>query len=57
MTPMYALDSMPIGFPGLFGDWAFNPKPVAIDIGNGIYWYGICIALGVILVGLLIIFA
>ena len=40
---------MPISFPGLFGDWEFNPSPVAIDIGNGIYWYGILICLGLIL--------
>ena len=43
---MYARSDMPISFPGLFGDWEFNPSPVAIDIGNGIYWYGIIIALG-----------
>jgi len=35
---------MPIGFPGLFGDWTINPDPIAIDIGNGIYWYGIILA-------------
>ena len=46
---MYARSDMPISFPGLFGDWEFNPSPVAIDIGNGIYWYGILIALGLIL--------
>lgn len=46
---MYARSDMPISFPGLFGDWEFNPSPVAIDIGNGIYWYGIIIALGLIL--------
>ena len=46
---MYARSDMPISFPGLFGDWEFNPSPVAIDIGNGIYWYGILIALGVVL--------
>ena len=46
---MYARSDMPISFPGLFGDWEFNPSPVAIDFGNGIYWYGIIIALGLIL--------
>ena len=35
---------MPISFPGLFGDWEFNPDPVAIHVGNGIYWYGIILA-------------
>lgn len=41
---MHALKDMPISFPGLFGDWEFNPNVVAIDIGNGIYWYGIILA-------------
>jgi len=49
MAPMQALSSMPISFPGLFGDWEFNPDPVALHIGNGIYWYGIFIGLGVLL--------
>ena len=49
MAPMHGLTSMPISFPGLFGDWEWNPDPVALDIGNGIYWYGIIIALGVVL--------
>ena len=40
---------MPISFPGLFPDWEFNPSRVAIDIGNGIYWYGIIICAGLIL--------
>lgn len=35
---------MPVSFPGLFGDWEFTLDPVAIDIGNGIYWYGIILA-------------
>ena len=35
---------MPISFPGLFGNWEFNPDPVAIHIGHGIYWYGIILA-------------
>jgi len=46
---MHALQNMPISFPGLFGDWSINPDPKALDIGNGIYWYGIMICLGVIL--------
>ena len=35
---------MPISFPGLFGDWEFNPDPIAIHIGHGVYWYGIILA-------------
>ena len=35
---------MPISFPGLFGDWEFNPDPIALHIGHGIYWYGIILA-------------
>ena len=46
---MYARNDMPISFPGLFGGWEFNPSPVAIPFGNGIYWYGIIICLGLIL--------
>ena len=46
---MYARSDMPISFPGLFGDWEFNPSPIAINIGNGIYWYGILICLGLLL--------
>ena len=41
---MYALKNMPISFPGLFGGWEFNPDPVAIHVGNGVYWYGIILA-------------
>ena len=41
---MQALKSMPVSFPGLFGDWEFNLDPVAIHVGNGIYWYGIILA-------------
>ena len=41
---MTALKDMPIGFPGLFGDWEFNPDPIALHIGHGIYWYGIILA-------------
>lgn len=46
---MHALQDMPISFPGLFGDWSINPDPKLLDIGNGIYWYGVMICLGVIL--------
>ena len=44
---------MPISFPGLFGDWEFNPDPIALHIGHGVYWYGIILALGM-LAGLLL---
>ena len=36
----------PISFPGLFGDWQFTVPSKALNIGNGIYWYGIIIAAG-----------
>ncbi len=39
----------PISFPGLFGDWQFTASSKALDIGNGVYWYGIFIAVGVLL--------
>ena len=39
----------PIRFPGLFGDWAFTLSAKALDIGNGAYWYGILIAMGMLL--------
>ncbi len=38
----------PIRFPGLFGDWAFTAPSKALNIGHGIYWYGILIALGLL---------
>ena len=38
----------PISFPGLFGDWQFTVPSKALNIGNGIYWYGILIALGML---------
>lgn len=44
---------MPISFPGLFGDWEFNPDPIAIHIGHGVYWYGIILA-AAMLAGLLL---
>ena len=40
---------VPISFPGLFGDWKFTAPSKALDIGNGIYWYGIIIAAGMLL--------
>lgn len=45
---MTALKSMPISFPGLFGDWEFNPSPIAIDVGHGVYWYGIILAIALL---------
>lgn len=41
---MTALTDMPISFQGLFGNWEFNPDPIAIHVGHGIYWYGIILA-------------
>ena len=35
-----------ISFPGLFGDWRFTLSPKLLDIGNGIYWYGVLIEIG-----------
>ena len=46
---MRAMTNSPISFPGLFGDWEFTVGEVALNIGNGIYWYGIIIAAGVLL--------
>ena len=43
-----ALKNMPISFPGLFGDWSWNPDPVAVHIGHGIYWYGIILAVAML---------
>ena len=45
---MTALKNMPISFPGLFGDWEFNPDPIAIHVGHGIYWYGIILAVAML---------
>jgi phosphatidylglycerol:prolipoprotein diacylglycerol transferase len=39
---------MPISFPGLFGDWEFDPDPIAIHIGHGVYWYGIILAVAML---------
>ena len=46
---MRAMTDSPIRFPGLLGDWEFTTSSKALDIGNGIYWYGILIALGLVL--------
>ena len=48
MEKIVALKSMPISFPGLFGEWEFNPDPIAIHVGHGIYWYGIILALAML---------
>ena len=45
---MRVMTNSPISFPGLFGDWEFTASEVALDIGKGIYWYGIIIAVGVL---------
>ena len=50
---MTVLKDMPISFPGLFGDWSFNPDPIAIHVGHGVYWYGIILA-AAMLAGLLL---
>ena len=42
------MKNMPICFPGLFGDWEFNLDPIAIDVGHGIYWYGIILAVAML---------
>ena len=42
-------NTSPIAFPGLFGEWQFTASAKALDVGNGIYWYGIFIALGLLL--------
>ena len=42
-------NTSPVAFPGLFGDWQFTGSAKALDIGNGIYWYGVFIALGLLL--------
>ena len=42
------LANSPISFPGLFGDWEFTASSVALNIGHGIYWYGIILGLGVL---------
>ncbi len=42
-------NTSPIAFPGLFGDWTFTGSAKALDFGNGVYWYGIFIATGMLL--------
>ena len=42
------LANSPISFPGLFGNWEFTASSVALNIGHGIYWYGITLGLGVL---------
>lgn len=42
-------NTSPISFPGLFGDWRFTGSAKALDVGNGVYWYGVLIALGLLL--------
>ena len=50
VSPLSIMDDSPIRFPGLFGDWEFTAPSVALHIGGkAIYWYGILIALGVVL--------
>jgi len=46
---MKILHDCPISFPGLFGDWEFTVPSKALDIGNGVYWYGILIMLGTVI--------
>ena len=47
---MHIMTDSPIRFPGLFGDWEFTASSTAFHIGGkAIYWYGILIALGVVL--------
>jgi len=48
LEKIIALKNMPISFPGLFGEWEFNPDPIAIHVGHGIYWYGIILALAML---------
>ena len=45
---MQIMTDSPIRFPGLFGDWAFTASAKALDIGKGVYWYGIIIAFGLL---------
>lgn len=47
---MRIMTDSPIRFPGLFGDWEFTASSTAFHVGGkAIYWYGILIALGVVL--------
>ena len=50
VSPLSIMNDSPIRFPGLLGDWEFTASSVAFHIGGkAIYWYGILIALGVVL--------
>ena len=49
MTLTMKFTDAPISFPGLFGDWQFTVPSMAIDIGNGVSWYGILIAAGMLI--------
>ena len=46
---MQIMTDSPIRFPGLFGDCAFTASAKALDIGKGVYWYGIIIAIGLLM--------
>lgn len=46
---MHIMTDSPIRFPGLFGDWTFTLPSKALNVGNGVYWYGILIAVGLLL--------
>jgi phosphatidylglycerol:prolipoprotein diacylglycerol transferase len=46
---MHIMQDSPISFPGLFGDWQFTASSKALNIGHGVYWYGIIIAAGLML--------
>lgn len=48
LANLQADKTLPISFPGLFGDWEFTLDPVAIHVGNGIYWYGIILAIAML---------
>ncbi len=49
VTPLSIMTDSPIRFPGLLGDRSFTVSSVALHIGGkAIYWYGILIALGVL---------
>ena len=52
MNTLIMTDS-PIRFPGLFGDWTFTASSKALNVGHGVYWYGILIAAGLLLALLL----
>lgn len=39
---------VPISFPGLFGDWQFTASGKLLDVGNGVYWYGVLLAAGML---------